>query len=174
MKPRWWSVRIDAVDVDAADRRHLGAGHGLLVGHDGERLEGRRRQARRLPLEHEPLDVGRQVGVALEAPTTGDRDQGEPAALRLVLRGHRLAQLGDAGDGQLEQLGEQLRLHRHLRDHQHGLDGPPRLVLGVRHQVSHRRHRPATALRARTGRARATRSGCRRRCAAGRGRRTPA
>ena len=82
-----------AVDVHAADRRHLRTGDRLLVGDDGERLERRRRQARRLALEHEPLDVGRQVGVALEAPAAGHRHEGEPAPLGLVLLGQARAEL---------------------------------------------------------------------------------
>ena len=61
-----------AVDVDAADRRHLGPRDRLLVGDDGERLERGRRQAGGLALEHETLDVGGQVGVALEPVAAGD------------------------------------------------------------------------------------------------------
>src|SRR5579885_3126112 len=61
----------DAVDVDAADRRDLRAAHRLLVGDDGERLQRGGRQARRLAFEHEALDVGRQLGMALEAVATG-------------------------------------------------------------------------------------------------------
>src|SRR3546814_2799887 len=47
-----------AVDVHAADRGDLGPGHRLLVGDDGQALQRRAREAGRLALEHEPLDVG--------------------------------------------------------------------------------------------------------------------
>ena len=60
-----------AVDVHAPDGRHLGPGDRLLVGDDGQGLQRRAGQAGRLALEHEALDVGRQVGVALEAPAAG-------------------------------------------------------------------------------------------------------
>ena len=54
-----------------------------------------RRQAGRLALEHEPLDVGREVGVALEAAAAGHADEHEAAVLGLVLGRQLAAQLVD-------------------------------------------------------------------------------
>ena len=60
------------VDVDPAEGGDLGPGHRLLVGHDGQGLEGGGRQAGRHAHVGEPLDVGGQVGVGLDAVAAGD------------------------------------------------------------------------------------------------------
>jgi hypothetical protein len=124
----------DAVDVHAADRRHLGPRHRLLVGDDGQRLQRGGRQAGALALEDEALDVGRQIGVALEAVAAGDPHQLEAALVGVVGLGQLGAELLDPCRADLEQLGQQVRLDRRLGDHEHGLDGPG--LLGRRHQPS--------------------------------------
>ena len=67
----------------------------LLVGDDRQRLERGGRQPGRLALEHEALDVGREVGMALEAVAAGDPHQHEARVLGLVRRGQLGAQLLD-------------------------------------------------------------------------------
>src|SRR5207237_8301719 len=64
-----------AVHVDAPDRRHLGPGDRLLVGHDGKGLQGGSREAGRLTFEHEALDVVLLVRMALEPIAAGHPGQ---------------------------------------------------------------------------------------------------
>ena len=84
-----------AVGIDAPDGGDLGPGDRLLVGHDGQRLQRRGRQARRLALEHEALHVGGEVGVALVAPAAGDPHELEAGAGLVVGVGQAAAQLLD-------------------------------------------------------------------------------
>jgi hypothetical protein len=111
------------VDVHAPDRRHLGPRDGLLVGHDRQGLQRRRRQAGALALQHEPLHVGRQVGMALEAVAPGHLHQHEPPVVGFVGGPELVAQLGHPGRRHLEQLGQQVGVDRFLRDHEDRLDG---------------------------------------------------
>ena len=80
-----------------------------------------------LTLQHEVLDVGREIGVGLEPVAPGDARQHEAAPVVLVLRCEATAQFLDARDGQLHELREHPRLDR-LGGRQHdGLDrGAPR------------------------------------------------
>ena len=121
-----------AVDVDAADGRDLGPGDRLLVGDDRQRLEGGGRQPGALALEHEPLDVGRQVGVALEAVAAGHLDEHEAAALGLVGRGQLAAELLDRRRrGTSSSWASSCGGDRLLGDHQDRLDGAARGLAAV-------------------------------------------
>src|SRR5205823_545329 len=89
---------------------------------NGERLESGGRQPRRLTLEHEALDIGRQVGVALEAVAAGDADEHEAPVVALI--GGR--QLGAEGlhllGAHLQELTEELGLDRFLGHHEDRFD----------------------------------------------------
>ena len=170
-----------AVDAHAPDRRHLRPGDRLLVGDDRQGLEGGGRELGRLALEHEPLDVGRLVGVGLVAPAARHPGELEAAALVLVLGRQLAAQLVDDGRAQLQQLAHQVGVDGRLADQHDRLDGPPGLGPSLAvgrawraRPVSRRRRRRRRAAGRRRARGPARRSRCRRRCAAGRGRPGPA
>ena len=59
-----------------------------------------------LPLQHEALDVGDLVWMGLVPVAARDAHQHEAAALALVLVRELRAELFNARDGQLDQLGE--------------------------------------------------------------------
>ncbi len=116
-----------SVHADAPDGGDLGPGHRLFVGDDGEGLERGRRQPGRLALEDVALDVGGQVGVALEAVAARHPDQLE-APILLPVGGFQLgAALLDPRRRHLQQLGQQTGFDRGVGDHHDGLDGPQRL-----------------------------------------------
>ena len=112
-----------AVDVDAADRRDLGPGEGLLVGHDGQGLQRRARQPGRLALQHVALHVGGGVGVALEPVPARHPGQDEAPALGLVGRGQGGAGALHRIEGHLQQLGQHLGRDRVGGHHHDGLQG---------------------------------------------------
>ena len=114
--------------VHAANGFDLALRDRLLVGDDRERLERGRRQPRVLSFEDEALDVRRQVRVGLVAVATGHLHQHEAPPVSLVLGGERGAQLFDARDGQLEELGEEAGVDRVGRGHDDCLDDAARLV----------------------------------------------
>ena len=86
-----------------------------------------------LALQHEALDVGGEVRVALEPEPSGHLDQHEAPVLGLVGRGHRCQELEHDGRRGLGDLGEQMGVDRAVGHHQDGLDGAAGLV---RHQPS--------------------------------------
>ena len=113
----------DAVGVDAPDARDLGPRNGLLVGDYRQGLQGRSREPGRLAFQYEAFDVRRHVGVALEPVPARHLGQDEPAPLGLVGLGQSLAQLLQPGRRDLEELGQDARLHGAVGDHQDRLDG---------------------------------------------------
>ena len=109
--------------ADTPDGRDLGSGYRLLVRHDGQRLQRRGREAGGLAFEHEPLDVGRQILVALEAVAAGDAHQLEAPVLVAVRRLQLGAELLDPARRHLEQLGQHARLDRRFGHHDDRLYG---------------------------------------------------
>ncbi len=108
--------------IDAADACDLGPRQGLLVGDDRQRLECGPAHTGPLAVEQETLDVGRQVGMALVAPATGNLHQLEAVA-RCCIGGRQFAaQLLDERHRLLEQLGELLGGNRLDGHHHDGLD----------------------------------------------------
>ena len=87
----------DPVRIDTPDGRHLGPGHGLLVGDNGQRFQRGRRQSRGLAFQHETLDVWRQVGMALEPVAAGHPDELKATLLIAIGLGQLLADLGHSG-----------------------------------------------------------------------------
>ena len=76
-----------------------------------------------LALEHEVLHVRRQIGMRLEPVAAGDAGEDESAPVVVVLGRELRAQLLDARDRQLDQLGEHAGLDRFGRSQDDGLDG---------------------------------------------------
>ncbi len=113
-----------AVGIDAPDRRDLGTGDGLFVGHDRQAFQRSTRQTRRLALEHETLDVRRHVGVALETVAAGHPCELEAALVLAVTAGQVLADLVHGRRRQLEQLRQHRRLDGRFGDHEDSLDRP--------------------------------------------------
>src|SRR5664280_805245 len=113
-----------AVHVDSAQGGDLGPRHRLLVGHDGQGLQGRGGETRRDAHVGEPFHVGSQVGMGLDPEAAGDPDHVEapvPLAARL---GQLVAQRVDPFDRYLEELGQKAGGYRFDGHHQDGLDGP--------------------------------------------------
>ena len=135
-----------AVDVDAADRRHPGARHRLLVGDHRQRLERGLGEPRLLALEHERLDDRGELLARVEAPAAGDVAQLEAAALLVVL-----APPGSPARPRPRRPGgptaeaRRAVVERLVGDHQHRLER--RAQLGDRH-VEGRRCRSSVGLSA--------------------------
>ena len=68
----------DAVDPDAADRRHAGAGHRLAVGDDGEGLQRGLGEPAALPVDQVALDDGGVLLAGVEPPPLPHPAQREP------------------------------------------------------------------------------------------------
>ena len=81
-----------------------------------------------LALEHESLDVGREVGMGLEPVPPGDEGEHEAAPGVLVFLGEVVAQLVDARHRELHQLGQQPGVDGLERGEHHRLDDATRLV----------------------------------------------
>ena len=121
----------DAVDVDAADRRHPRARHRLLVGDHRQRLEGGPGEPRLLPFEHERLDDAGELRARVEPPPAGHRAQVEAAALLGVLPRQRLEGGLDRLDRVPDHGGQAHRAEGLVGDHQDRLER--RAQLGDRH-----------------------------------------
>ncbi len=113
-----------AVGIDPPDRRNLGTGDGLFVGHDRQAFQRSTRQTRRLTLEHETLDVRRHVGVALETVAASHPCDLEAAVVLAVRAAQVLADLVHGRRRQLEQLCQHRRLDGRFGDHEDSLDRP--------------------------------------------------
>ena len=96
----------------------VGNGGGLPSGQGGGGQPGG------LALQHEPLDVRREVTVALEPVAAGYLHEREPPVVRLVGGLELVAQLRHPRRRHLEHLGEDVGVDGLLGDHQDRLEGP--------------------------------------------------
>ena len=87
----------DRVDVDGANRRNRAAADGLLVGNDGEGLECRLRQLRRVLRVHEVAHDVVEFGAHVNAPASADLAQFEAAARPARLTVEVGDEFGDRG-----------------------------------------------------------------------------
>src|SRR6266545_3468723 len=118
----------DSVGVGAPDTGDLMPGHGLLVGHDGERLQRGLGEPGMPRGQDELLDVGCRSRMGHEPPPSGHLLKNDPRIPGFVFARHVQQQLLHLAPATLDGLSQNAHRDRLVGQEQDRFQGPPDLV----------------------------------------------